>query len=135
MRQIGIAGTALLSLSACNTFSNLDTGLSALKGQPIQSAFYQLGYPDGQMQIADDYVYVWGNSQNFSMPVGSVQTTNGFVAGKSFTATTYGTDYQNVSYQCSVKIIAGSDSIIKSYDWRGNAGGCSPFAKRLKPRK
>jgi hypothetical protein len=57
---------AMLSLSGCATFSlePLNSRLEALKGQPVEAAFKQLGFPDRQGLIAGRTVYYWGGDQS-----------------------------------------------------------------------
>lgn len=56
----------LLLLSACSTFSLQPLGdqLTAMKGQPVETAFHQLGYPDRQETIAGRTVYYWGDDKS-----------------------------------------------------------------------
>lgn len=61
-------GLALVTtfLAGCSTFSlaPLNNRLAALKGQPVEAAFRQLGYPDRQEVIAGHTVYYWGGDQS-----------------------------------------------------------------------
>ena len=62
-----LAILSLVMVAGCapglNTFSQ---GMDSLVGQPVQSAFSRLGYPDRQEVIAGNTVYYWGAQQ----PVG-----------------------------------------------------------------
>ena len=134
MRKYLIVGATLL-ISACTTFSNLETGLAALVGQPFQAAIDKIGYPAGQMKVGDDTVYAWGRNFSMSMPTYNSAQTTGTVGSTPYTANTGYTSYQSVNYQCDVKIIVGPDNVIKSWQYDGNMGGCDAYASALKVRK
>lgn len=127
-----IIGAALLALSGCTTFSDIEAGLGALEGRRIESAFSALGYPDDTIQVGRDTAYVWGNRQSFNLAVPTSETAYGTVGGRTFSATTYGTSYQQVNYQCDIKVVANSSGMIKAWDYFGNVGGCSRYSTRLR---
>jgi hypothetical protein len=130
MRKLLIVSALLLG--ACTTFSDIEQGLGSLEGRKIESAFSALGYPDATLQVGRDTAYVWGNRQSFNLAVPTSQTTYGNVAGTPFSATTYGTSYQQVNYQCDIKIVASPSGVIKAWDYFGNIGGCARYATQLR---
>jgi hypothetical protein len=65
MRVLGFAVLASMALSGC-AVDHLASRLSSLKGQPVQTVFDRVGYPDRQEKFGDDTVYYWGTDQ----PVG-----------------------------------------------------------------
>lgn len=69
-----------LALAGCATFSlrPLTDHLASLKGQPVEAAFKQLGYPDRQAIIAGRTVYYWGDGES-ACQVRVVATPNGLV--------------------------------------------------------
>jgi len=69
-----------LLLSGCAAFSlqPLTAKLASLKGQPVETAFHQLGYPDRQEVIAGRTVYYWGDDRS-SCSVKIVATPDGKV--------------------------------------------------------
>ncbi len=130
-----IAVTAVLSVGGCSTFSNMETGLNTLIGQPLDAAIARIGYPSGQMQVGNDTVYAWGRQFSMNMPRYNQATTTGRVGGTGFSATTGYTSYDNVTYECNVKIITDERGIIKTWEFDGNIGGCDAYSKRLKISK
>jgi hypothetical protein len=121
----------VLALGGCTTFSNMENGLNALMGQPIQNAFDHLGYPSGQMQVGQDTVYGWGRSFVMSMPTSSTAQTTGYVGSTPYSANTNVTTWAPAQYSCDIKIIAGPDGRIKDWQFDGNMGGCEAYAKPL----
>lgn len=134
MRKLVLAVLAAASLTGCATFKNIETGLAALEGQPVQAAFDRLGYPDGQMNVGADTVYVWGRSFMMNMPQYNTATTYGTVGTTPYTANTGVMTSVPMQMQCSIKIAAGPDGVIKTWQYNGNVGGCSAYSSALKVR-
>lgn len=85
---------AMLGLTECATWGQLDEGLTALVGKPITVAIEKIGYPNTEQTITGRKLYRWGSSSQgvISMPTqttttGSVGTGLGY---RPYTATTYG---------------------------------------------
>ena len=121
-----------MALSACATFSNMETGLNALIGQHINTVFARIGYPQGQMQIGNETVYAWGRSFSVNMPQYNQANTTGRIGSTPYSATTGYTTYNNVEYQCNIKVIVGPDQIVRTWEFDGNIGGCDTYSRRLK---
>jgi hypothetical protein len=132
--QKTLIALGLLSLGGCAT-STLNDGLAALVGQPIESAIGRLGYPDGQMMLGEDTVYAWGRNFSMNMPQYRTATTTGYVGSTPVSGTTGYMSSVPIQYQCDVKIIVGSDKLIKDYDYSGDVGGCHAYSKAVKIRK
>jgi hypothetical protein len=134
MRKL-IAASAAFALAGCATISTMETGLQALVGQPFDAAIARLGYPSGQMQVGEDTVYGWGRSFMMSMPQYHTANTTGYIGSTSYSGTTGYMSSVPMQFQCDIKIAVGSDNIIKSWQYDGNAGGCGAYAGALKVKK
>ncbi len=121
-------------LSAC-AFDQMDKGLTALRGEKIQTAFNYLGYPDTEQVIAGSKVYTWGTSysQTAIMPV--TNYTSGNVYGYGGSANYHGTSTsyvpQTYNYLCILKIITDKKGVIINGQYEGNEGGCSDYGSAL----
>jgi hypothetical protein len=51
---------ALLLLAGCSTMGDFSSGMNTLVGQPAETAFARLGYPERQEQIAGRTIYYYG---------------------------------------------------------------------------
>jgi hypothetical protein len=129
MRTLALA--AALTLGACTTFSDIETGLDSYVGQPVQNVFSALGYPNGQQSIAGQNVYIWGNAFSMTMPQTNTSTTTGSVGGVPYQGTTTYNTYNTYNYECTIRVIASPNNIVQSWDYQGDIGGCSEYASRL----
>lgn len=129
-----VAAVAVSALSACTTFSNMDKGLDALKGRPINEAFATLGMPNDERVIAGRKVYVWGNSFSMSMP--TTQTTNvqGTFGTTPYMGSATTTAWKTSEYECTIRLFVDENERVETYDYSGNIGGCGSYSSRLKPR-
>lgn len=119
-----------ITLAGCATFGQLEAGLTALIGRPESEAFNALGYPDGKQEFGGDTVYIWGRNQNTTMFMPSTQTTTAYVGMTPVYATTTSMQAIPMNYNCTVKIIV-ANGVIKSWDYSGNLGGCTPYIRRI----
>ena len=59
-------------------------------------------------------------------------TTTGYVG----TTPVYGTTTYNqvtpVNYNCTIKLAAGGDGVLKHWEYDGNPGGCGALSDRLR---
>jgi len=62
MSKLGLMALISVALSGC-AVDHLANRLSGLKGQPVQTVFDRVGYPDRQEKFGDDTVYYWGTDQ------------------------------------------------------------------------
>lgn len=131
--------TAPFILFGCHTFQQLETGLGNL--DDIDRATSVLGYPDHQMQVGNDLVYVWARNQSGSYTLPQQQTQYGNVYGNVGTTPYYGnysttqTVYQtyNYNYYCEIKLAFNPENQrIINWSYDGNIGGCGPYIQRLK---
>lgn len=131
MKKVAVLLACLLSLGGC-VFQNMTKGLDALKGQNIQVAVNELGYPDGQRTMLGHTIYVWGRSEDTVLPTFNTSTTNGMIGNTPVYGTTTTTNLIPVNYNCTIQIMVDSNNIIQSWQFTGNRGGCSAYANDLK---
>jgi hypothetical protein len=134
MRRLISLALGVFALGGCSTFSNIEKGLTALEGRPIQAAFDRLGYPDGQMMVGSETVYTWGRSFTMNMPQYQTATTTGNVGSVPYSANTGYSTTVPMQMQCSIKVVADAAGNIKTWQYDGNMGGCSAYSSALKPR-
>ena len=134
MKKI-ILTSSLLALAGCATTTTnktMDTALSALVGRPVEAAYYQLGYPNGTQNMNGDTFYIWTTNRNVVMPMVNSGTAYGNVGNTPFQVNSSVTGAVPVNLNCTIRLIAGPDTIVKSWDYQGNAGGCQGYVKMLK---
>jgi hypothetical protein len=110
----------------------MNDGLGDLVGQNHKVAVARLGYPDGQRTILGDTIYVWSASHNTVMPMTSTNFATGMVGRVPFSGATTNTDFVPVNLNCAIQLAVDQNGTIKSYQWSGNVGGCSPYANALR---
>jgi len=135
MKKITLFSSFLILLSGC-AFSQIENGLTALKGEKIQTAFNYLGTPDNEQDIAGSKVYTWGRafSATTITPVTTSTTGSAFSSYGGY-ANYYGTTTSYVpqthNYSCTVKIITDQKGIITGGQFDGNLGGCASYGSAL----
>lgn len=126
---------AICGLVGCQTFENMDAGLSSLRGKPYQAAFDVLGFPDAESKIADRRVFSWGTRQTGSYNVPTYNTSTAYVGGKPIYIQSQGTSTEYYDYNCRIDVIVNSAGIIEQSKYEGNIGGCERYGSLLAPRK
>lgn len=126
------AATLVLTGCAADGMKVLDAGLSSLVGLPIQSAYDRLGYPNGSQNMNGDTFYIWSTNRNVVMPVYQPGSAYGSVGNTPFQVNTNTPGMMPMNFNCSIRVIAGSDNVIKSWDYQGNAGGCQGYVQSLR---
>lgn len=137
MRLKILASAALpVALAGCMTWSGFNEQLGGLVGEPLDLVIQRLGYPNGERQIAGHHVYIWSSNSTgiISMPQTTYGTATAF--NRFGTTTAYGssTSYvpMTVGYNCEILLEVDMSNRIRSYQYNGNIGGCSPYWRRLK---
>lgn len=124
---IAVSLSIALIVSGCATFGQLEDGLNALVGRNEREAFNALGYPNAKQEVGGDVVYVWGRSNSGTLFIPQTALTTGYVG----TTPVYGTTTTNqaiaVNYNCTIKIAAGNDGVIRTWEYDGNLGGCGAY--------
>jgi hypothetical protein len=123
----------LLALSACATSShqasvNLDKSLDAMIGQPVAVAVARLGEPIASARMGTDTVYGWGQaftSTELLHPMPDV------AAGADARGGVFPPPRRTVQNDCVIRMVAGTDGLIRNWDHHGNGRGCRAFADRL----
>lgn len=120
------------SLAGCATFGHLEDGLKLLMGQNSQTAFNVLGYPSAKQKFGSDTVYYWSFNRSGTLIVPQTSTTTGYVGNKPVYGTTTSNQLVPVNYNCQIKLVAGPNDVLKSWEYEGNIGGCQSYVGRLK---
>ena len=127
MRRLTAAIALTCTVAACSTFNDMDNGLAAMKGQPVDNLIAVLGYPSGQTTVAGRNFVVWSTARTVSGTT-PVSTYNpGSYGG-------YSTTYMPTSYNynCTIKVEVDAQNRIVGYNYDGNIGGCQGYSKALK---
>ena len=124
---------ASLALSACATTgqqasADLDSGLNALVGQPVQVAVARLGAPIGAAPVGDETVYGWG--QGFTSTE-ATHPTPGFIDAANQQGGVFPPPRRTVQNDCVIRMTVGADGLIRDWDYHGNKRGCAAYAERL----
>jgi hypothetical protein len=108
--------------------------LDGMKGQPAKTAIDRLGYPSSEGTVAGEKFYIWSASFSQWMPSLSTTTGVGMAGGVPFSygQTSIGGG-QTIELDCTIRIFVSSSDAITHGDFRGNVGGCAPYAQRLDP--
>lgn len=129
------AAVALLVMAGCQTFENIDAGLSSLRGQPYQAAFDVLGFPDAETTIAGKRVFTWGSRNTGSYTVPTFNSNTAYVNGNPVYVQTQGSRTEYYDYHCRIDVIVGSNGLIEQSKFDGNIGGCERYAQLLAPKR
>lgn len=132
---IGALATALLC-AGCVSFSGIDAGVHSLLGQNVDQVVDRIGYPTEQREFEGRKLYVWSNSQNYTMYLPQTSQTTGSVYGAggyaNYNSTTTYNAPMPLHYECTVILEVGADHIVQREQWHGNLGGCARYAKLAK---
>jgi hypothetical protein len=126
--RVGIVA-ASLAISACATHqqasSDLDSNLDALVGLPVDAAVARLGQPMATVPLGADLVYGWGYTFT------RTEFTNaapGWVDPTSLQGGVFPAPRRTVQDNCVIRMVVGSDRLIQSWDYQGNARGCRSYS-------
>ncbi|WP_027052802.1 hypothetical protein [Mesorhizobium erdmanii] len=125
---------AVTIAAGCQTFENIDAGLSSLRGRPYQAAFDVLGFPDAENTIDNKRVFTWGSRNTGSYTVPTFNSSTAYVNGQPIYVQSQGTATETYDYHCRIDVIVGQSGLIEHTKYDGNIGGCERYA-RLFPRK
>lgn len=135
MKIRSICALAIVAIAAgCQTFENMDAGLSSLRGRPYQEAFTVLGFPDAENTIDGKRVFTWGSRNTGSYTLPTFNSSTAYVNGQPIYIQSQGTKTETYDYHCKIDVIVGSSGLIEFTKYDGNIGGCERYA-RLFPRK
>jgi hypothetical protein len=104
MRSAGLLIGALALLAGC-AGQMIQQGMTGLVGQPLSAAIERLGVPTEERTIADMKVYIW--------------STSNVVEG--------------TQSKCQIRAIM-KGGVIGAFDFEGNQGQCSGYARLLQAR-
>lgn len=109
----------------------VERGLNALQGKPIETAFRILGYPSQKMEVPAGTVYYWSNQRTGMMTLPASSNTFGVVGGTAFNATTNYTRMVPINMYGEIQICANKEGIIYNWSFNGNDGGLARYASAL----
>ena len=130
MRASAILGAVSLLMTGC-AGQQIEAGMNQLVGQPVASLIAVLGYPDAEGSVAGRKVYVWGNQSQQTLILPETNYTTAFVGGQPVTLQNTQFVPTNLNFSCRIRAIVNDQDIIEAWDYRGNQGGCAPYARRL----
>lgn len=130
MHASAVFATVSLLMAGC-AGPQIEAGMNQLMGQPVASLIAVLGYPDAEGSVAGRKVYVWSNQSQETLILPETNYTTGFVAGQPVTLQNTQFVPTNLNFSCRIRAIVNDQDIIESWDYRGNQGGCAPYARRL----
>lgn len=125
---------ALTVAAGCQTFENMDAGLSSLRGQPYQAAFDVLGFPDAENTIDGKRVFTWGTRNAGSYTVPTFNSSTAYVSGQPVYVQSQGTATETYDYHCKIDVIVGGSGVIEHTKYDGNIGGCERYARLFRPK-
>jgi hypothetical protein len=124
---------ASLALAACATSprqasADLDSHLDALIGQPVAVALARLGDPIAAAPMGPDTVYGWGHAFTSTEVMSALPDV---AAGANAQGGIFPPPRSTVQNDCVIRIVAGADGLIRSWDAQGNYRGCRAYRDRL----
>jgi hypothetical protein len=103
-----------------------------MRGQPIDSLFAKLGYPQSEGDIAGRHFYVWEVGGSVFIPESSTTSGFGSVGGQPFNSETTFGGGSVAQLHCALRVfVSGEHHIIMNWDGGGNNGACMTLANRL----
>jgi hypothetical protein len=120
-----------LALSACATGSDMESGLQALVGQPVEMAIDRLGPPAEKTQLGQDTFYRWGRNASRGRANVAPHWPDVTESGAIDFPDEHSTGWARAEYSCEVTIVAGPDGQIKAWQLKDRTGGCRDYARTL----
>ena len=118
---------------------DIDDGLLAMRGMPVDNLIKILGYPDGETTVAGRRLLVWSTNRtvntvtpvtNYTTSSASAYGSGGYAYGTGSSTTT---SYVPVSYNynCTIRVEIDRSERIVGHDFQGNIGGCSRYSQAI----
>lgn len=117
-------------LNGCAMTDYMDSGLRALSGKKIDTAFNVLGYPENKQVFDGTTVYTWHKRLNTLRNYTTPQDTYGTIGKETFRVTVTETQYVPVTVSCKVQIAVDKRGYIKNYSYDDD-GACDTYSLRL----
>ncbi len=130
LKNISILGLIVCLISSCAS-TRVTDGLNALMGYPIEMAFNIMGYPDAQMDVGSQKVYIWKTSSSSTYYTTQTSYNSGYVGNNTYSGTSTYSVPQTIHSHAEIKIITDSSGRIINWDWYGNEYGLERYAGRL----
>lgn len=112
--------------------AGVQDGLNALNGKHINTAFDVIGYPDSQMKVDHNTVYVWGHSRSSTINMPQTSYHSGFAGNTYYSGTTRYNQPTTIHAMAQIKIIANNAGYIQKWETYGNEFGFQRYAASLK---
>jgi len=119
-----------LGLVSC-VGTQLNKGLAALNGKPIETAFRVLGYPSRKMELGKNTVYYWSQSHVGMLPMPATAQSSGLVGTTPVRVTTSYTNFVPTNLYGEIQIEADPAGLITGHSYNGNNGGLAGYASSL----
>ena len=101
-------------------------------GRPVSYVFGKLGWPDAESKIAGQKIFSWVTQTGGSYTLPQYNTGTIYNPCGSTSTYSYTTYHQHsYNYFCIIRIFVDAEDRVTAYDFEGNEGGCSTFAKQL----
>jgi hypothetical protein len=117
-------------LTAC-AGQQIEAGMNRAVGRPISVVIAVLGNPDADGSVAGRKVYVWQNQYHGTMVLPETNYTTGVVGGQLVSLQNTQYVSTDLDFSCRIRVFLDDHDIVQSWDYRGNQGGCAPYARQL----
>lgn len=136
--RLALSATLAVFLVACSTFKDIETGLTALKGQHINLLVSKIGYPQRESSVGGRKFYVWEFAQTSYGIVPQVAYHSGtmssdYGSSSSFysgTTTTYAPT--NFATSCTITVAVDQNEKIFDFRYSGDLFGCMEYSGKLR---
>jgi hypothetical protein len=115
----------IVAVASCSPLPEIERGMDALRGKPIEAAVAKLGRPVGQQPIMGETAYIWSTSFADT----GIIPTYGSVGQTTASAYSFAPAGQS---SCTLRVFAKDDGIIRGWDVDGNQAACRRYASELR---
>ena len=129
-KDIAKGGVLALLLAGCAS-GIIEKRMQPMIGRSASDVFQKLGLPDGEGEVAGRRFYLWETQTSGSHTVPSYGTGTIFNADGVSTFGYTSFRQQPYHHMCSIRVFVDTHDRVTTYDFKGNQGGCSVFARRL----
>lgn len=126
MRRLALL--ALCCVTSCSPLPDIERGMNALNGKPVDAAVAKLGRPQGQQSLRDEVAYIWTTSYE------AVGITPTYTSGAIGSAPVRGASYtigSAGSTGCTLRVFAKAD-VITGWDVDGEQRACRRYSDALR---
>ena len=120
----------VISSSGC-VGTMVNDGMNSLIGEPIETTFQVLGYPDSKMDLNGDTLYRWSYNSSGVYFAPTTTSTFGYVGTTPVYGTTTGSMAVPTSYSGALQVRADKRGIIRDWSGGGQNGAMMHVASSL----